>query len=47
MQTDKKVKDETIRLVLLKQWGKPFLEWCSDESLLEEAWQAALNTINR
>jgi 3-dehydroquinate synthase len=47
MQTDKKVKDETIRLVLLKQWGKPFLEWCGDEALLEEAWQAALNTINR
>lgn len=46
MQTDKKVKDETIRLVLLNQWGKPYLEWCDDEALLKEAWQSALDTMN-
>jgi 3-dehydroquinate synthase len=46
MRTDKKVKDEIIRLVLLKQWGNPYLEWCNDERLLGEAWQTAFEKMN-
>jgi 3-dehydroquinate synthase len=45
MRTDKKVKDETIRLVLLKKWGEPYLEAWTDESLLSQAWQAAFDEM--
>ncbi|HYW34543.1 MAG TPA: 3-dehydroquinate synthase, partial [Balneolaceae bacterium] len=46
MRSDKKVKDETIRLVLLHDWGEPYLKPCEDESLLSDAWQAAFNEFN-
>ncbi len=46
MRHDKKVKDGTIRLVLLKEWGQPYIEECKDESLLRDAWQAAFNEFN-
>ncbi|SHF58240.1 3-dehydroquinate synthase [Fodinibius roseus] len=42
MRTDKKVKDNTIQLVLLKEWGSPYILPCTDLSKLEESWQYAL-----
>lgn len=47
MRHDKKVKDGVIRLVLLKRWGEPALERCTDESLLKGAWQEAFDIINK
>lgn len=46
MYADKKVKGGTIRLVLLKDWGNPYLSKCEDDSLLEESWKFALDKFN-
>ncbi|NGP76874.1 3-dehydroquinate synthase [Balneolaceae bacterium YR4-1] len=46
MQHDKKVQNGNIRLVLLKDWGRPYLHTCTDERLLREAWNFAYRTIN-
>jgi 3-dehydroquinate synthase len=43
MRRDKKVKDETIRLALLCEWGEPYLFSCRDDSLLKEVWQYILD----
>lgn len=45
MHYDKKVKNETIRLVLLNDWGQPYIKSGADEKLLEESWQAAFNIL--
>ncbi len=45
MGSDKKVKDETIRLVLLNDWGNPYIYSCTDRQLLESAWEHALKQI--
>lgn len=42
MKADKKVKNNTIQLVLLKEWGSPYIKPCTDLSKLEEAWQYTL-----
>lgn len=47
MKQDKKVKDGNIRLVLLKEWGHPYIHTCRDRQLLHHAWEFALHKINR
>lgn len=42
MKTDKKVKDNTLQLVLLKEWGSPYIQPCTNLSKLEDAWQYTL-----
>lgn len=46
MRQDKKVKDGNIRLVLLKEWGSPYLHTSTDDRLLRDAWNFAYQTIN-
>lgn len=46
MKQDKKVKEGNIRLVLLKEWGEPYIYTCNDEQFLHKAWEFALRTIN-
>ncbi len=46
MKQDKKVLEGNIRLVLLKEWGQPFLHTCKDDQLLKHAWQYAYDIIN-
>lgn len=43
MKHDKKVKEETIRLVLLENWGVPYIKKSEDVSALKDAWKAAFN----
>lgn len=38
MKADKKVKEGKIRLILLKDWGQPFIHTCDGTELIEEAW---------
>lgn len=47
MKSDKKVKDDTIRLVLLNEWGSPYLYCCKQRSMLEQSWQYTLKKFNR
>lgn len=42
MKKDKKVKNNIIQLVLLKEWGSPYIQPCTDLSKLEETWQYTL-----
>ncbi len=46
MKSDKKVKDNTIRLVLLNEWGSPYLYSCEDHSLLKKSWSYTLDKFN-
>ncbi len=46
MYADKKVKDETLRLVLLKRWGEPFVKKGGGHAMLKDAWKAAFDEIN-
>jgi 3-dehydroquinate synthase len=46
MRYDKKVKNEKIRLVLLKDWGQPYIESSADKEKLAAAWQAAFDELN-
>lgn len=46
MRHDKKVQDGKIRLVLLEDWGNPYLHTCEDDRLLKNAWKFAYRTIN-
>ena len=46
MKTDKKVKNNIIRLVLLNGWGSPYIYECTDYSKLEDAWEYALAQFN-
>lgn len=46
MKSDKKVKNNTIRLVLLNEWGSPYLYNCKDLSLLRQSWEYALDKFN-
>lgn len=43
MKHDKKVKNNTIRLVLLHDWEDPYVRECKDHDLLQEAWHFAFN----
>jgi len=43
MKTDEKVKNDQIQLVLLKEWGSPYILSCTDYSLLKECWEHALS----
>ncbi len=43
MKSDKKVKDEHIQLVLLKEPGIPYVYRVSDTEFVEHAWQHTLN----
>lgn len=45
MSRDKKVENGRIRLILLKEWGSPYIEKCEDKQLLREAWKSAFNEI--
>lgn len=46
MKTDKKTKNNTLRLVLLNEWGSPYIYECTDYSKLQEAWKYALAQFN-
>lgn len=46
MKRDKKVKDDTIRLVLLEGWGEPRLHPCEDPDLIKEAWNYAFRQFH-
>ena len=46
MKHDKKVQDGQIRLVLLNEWGSPYLHTCTDDGLLTDAWNFAYRAIN-
>lgn len=46
MKTDKKVKNNTPRLVLLNDWGSPYIYDCTDISKLQDAWQYTLTKFN-
>lgn len=46
MQSDKKVKNKILRLVLLNQWGSPYIYKCTDHSKLYDAWKYALAQFN-
>ncbi|MDZ7659711.1 3-dehydroquinate synthase [Fodinibius sp.] len=46
MKSDKKVKDNTIRLVLLNEWGSPYLYSCEDHSMLQKSWSYTLDKFN-
>ena len=46
MKTDKKVKNNIMRLVLLNGWGSPYIYECTDYSKLEDAWEFALAQFN-
>lgn len=43
MKKDKKVKDQKIRLVLLKEMGKPYVYEVENSGLTEKAWENILN----
>lgn len=47
MKRDKKVKDETIRLVLLEDWGEPVVLPNENPKLLDEAWSFALRKVKQ
>jgi 3-dehydroquinate synthase len=46
MKTDKKTKNNTLRLVLLNEWGSPYIYKCTDYSKLQDAWEYALAQFN-
>ena len=46
MKTDKKVKNNILRLVLLNDWGSPYIYECTDYSRLQEAWKYTLAQFN-
>lgn len=43
MKTDKKIRNNILRLVLLNDWGSPYIYECKDDSKLREAWKYALS----
>lgn len=45
MQSDKKVKEKIIRLVLLEKWSTPYLKKCENESALHGSWKAAFDAL--
>ncbi|MEL7834980.1 3-dehydroquinate synthase [Fodinibius sp. Rm-B-1B1-1] len=47
MKSDKKVKNNIIRLVLLNDWGSPYLYSCEQRALLEESWSYTLKKFNQ
>lgn len=46
MKSDKKVKNNVLRLVLLNEWGSPYIHECTDQDKLKEAWKYALAQFN-
>ncbi|HET6527327.1 MAG TPA: hypothetical protein VFG39_01115, partial [Balneolaceae bacterium] len=46
MKSDKKVKNNTLRLVLLNDWASPYIYNCEDFSKLRDAWRYALSQFN-
>jgi len=46
MKTDKKVKNNILRLVLLNEWGSPYIYECTDYSRLRDTWKYALAQFN-
>ncbi len=46
MQSDKKVQNQTIRLILLNEWGEPYVKKCRDKALLKSSWKSAFAEIN-
>ena len=41
MKSDKKVQDGQIRLILLDDWGSPYIYPCKGTQLIEDAWSHA------
>lgn len=46
MKFDKKIKKEKIRLVLLHEYGHPYLHSVDDNELLVDAWRYAISVID-
>lgn len=46
MYSDKKVKDETLQLILLNKWGEPYLSKINDDSILLQAWKTIYKELN-
>lgn len=46
MKTDKKTRNNILRLVLLNKWGSPYIYECTDHSKLQNAWEYALARFN-
>src|SRR5699024_856912 len=46
MRADKKVKNNTLRLVLLNDWASPYIYECNDLSKLREAWHYTFEQFN-
>lgn len=46
MKTDKKVKNNIIRLVLLNDWTSPYIYDCTNLTILQDVWQYALKKFN-
>lgn len=47
MSMDKKKTGKNHRLILLKDWQKPFIHETDNDVLLREAWQYALQTVSQ
>lgn len=43
MKGDKKMKNRTLRLVILQNWGEPGVHPCNDDELLKASWQFAFD----
>jgi len=47
MSMDKKKTGKNHRLILLKEWQHPFIHETGNDALLRDAWQYALQTVNK
>lgn len=47
MKRDKKVKQGTIRLILLNDWGAPYIYKCNEMHLINRAWKHAFNVLTQ
>ncbi|MDX1671003.1 MAG: 3-dehydroquinate synthase [Balneolaceae bacterium] len=45
MRLDKKIKDNKIHLILLKEWAKPYIKKLDDTLIVEESWQEAITEL--
>jgi 3-dehydroquinate synthase len=46
MYSDKKIRSSMLRLVLLKEWGVPYMQEFDRTDLIEEAWNFALKNVH-
>jgi 3-dehydroquinate synthase len=46
MYSDKKIRSSMLRLVLLENWGVPYMQEFDNTDVLEEAWRFALKNVH-